>query len=175
MTSRKARNPNPLMNVSVNTLDQTLKHSILLSALPDTGSNKSLISCDFLERNNLFYTKTKSSSRTVLVANSSTLNAVSEVCLSIMYENITTPAHFLVCSNLHVDCLLSWNDVFSMDIILENFRHRVSEALSATVTDTPPNESIDTLINEYQDVFNEDKITPMTCLLYTSPSPRDRG
>ena len=133
------------MNVLVNTLDLSLKHSILLSAMPDTGSNKSLISCDFLERNNLFYTKSKSSSRTVLVANSSSLNAVGEVYLSITYKNRTTPVHFLVCSNLHVDCLLSWNDVLSMDIIHENFPHRVSEALSAT------------------------------CLLYTSPSPRDRG
>ena len=49
-----------------------------------------------------------------------------------------------------------------MDIIHENFPHHVSEALSANITETPTNDSIDTLVNEYQDVFNEDKITPMT-------------
>ena len=51
-----------------------------------------------------------------------------------------------------------------MDVIHEKFPHRVSEALSAAVMETPPDESIDTLINKYQDVFNEDKITPMTCI-----------
>ena len=51
---------------------------------------------------------------------------------------------FLVCSNLHVDCLLSWNDVLSMDLIHEKIPHRVSEALSAAVLETPPDEPVDT-------------------------------
>ena len=98
----------------------------------------------------------------MLVANSSILNTIGEVCLSIMYEDRTTPIHFLVCSDLHVDCLLSWNDVLSMDVIHENVPHRVSEAMLTNVTDSPPDCSIDTLVNEFQYVFKEDKITPMT-------------
>ena len=122
------------MNVLVNNLDLSLKHPILLSAMPDTGSNKSLISHDFLERNDLFYKSfDKSSRRTVLVANSSTLDAIGEVCLSITYENRTTPVHFLVCSNLQVDCLICWNEVLSMEVIHQNFPHRVSEALSLNI------------------------------------------
>ena len=49
-----------------------------------------------------------------------------------------------------------------MDVIHEKFPHRVSEALSAAILEMQPDESVDTLINEHQDVFNEDKITPMT-------------
>ena len=63
------------MNESVTPIDQSQHDSVVLSMLPDTGANKSLISYDFLEQN-ISFAKIKSSSKNVLVANSSILHTL---------------------------------------------------------------------------------------------------
>ena len=144
--------PTPLMNIIVTPYDldniSLNSFEINLQAMPDTGANKSLISVEFLERNQICYST--SSSLSVAAANKMSIQFLGEVTLTLHYEGCATPVHFLVCAGLQMVCLLSWNDIRRMEVLLNSFPHRII--------------SLDNQAFQIE-----------SCLLYTSPSPRDRG
>ena len=154
------RNDMPLMELQIMPYSavrtpsgQNKSPTFPLSAMPDTGANKSMISVNYFEGNNsAFQTSQSSRERQITVANSSHLPCLGEIDLALIYEDRTTPVHFLVCSKLQIECLLSWFDLQRMGVISSHFPQAI-----------PANSTFQTVASDQH------------CLLYTSPSPRDRG
>ena len=100
----------------------------------------------------------------VVTANNSTLPCLGTVNLDVFYEGKLTAIHALVAENLHEDFLISWKDLQRMGVLTNNF-----PCLAVTPFDFPAtnqaisksNDTFEGLLDEFQDVFNEDSISPM--------------
>ena len=91
----------------------------------------------------------------------------------------------LVSKSLYDDILLSWRDMKRLHMIPPDFPEPQQRFYSARAVSCPQTEAdIDnkkqSLLQEFTDVFSDELPKApmegplMTCLLYTSPSPRDR-
>ena len=60
-------------------------------------------------------------------------------------------------------CLLSWNIIRRMEVLQNSFPHRLKplDNQAFQIDSSPRKDSIESLTLEFQDVFNEDAITPM--------------
>ena len=92
-------------------------------------------------------------------ANGSPLNCLGSVNLKIFFEGRVTSINALVTDDLQENLLISWKDLQRMHILPEDFPHVMQQSANALHTSSP--ESLDDLLSEFQDVFNEETVTPM--------------
>ena len=154
------------MAVKINAFDQR-QHApppfCTVMATPDTGANKSIISSRVLDTLFIRYGATKlSRSHTIQTANGGTLDCSGSVNLLLFYEGSTTAVNALVSNDLYEDFLLSWKDLQRIGVLSDHFPHlhdspKGTKALSAVTT----NDTLESLLAEFQDVFQEEKVTPM--------------
>ena len=128
--------------------------------MPDTGANKSIISRRFLVENKISYGTEKSDTR-ILTANKSSLDCSGSVDLTVVYEGFMTPINALVSANLREDFLVSWHDLRRMQIIPSHFPHIIAEHTSALQSSVTSTDTLESLCEEFADVFQEDTLAPM--------------
>ena len=130
-------------------------------ALPDTGANKSIISKSVLDTLFVDYCTEQAQRYDITTANNSTLPCIGTVDLCIFYEGRQTYLNALVADALHEDFLVSWEDLQRMGVLHDSFpRLAVTASNTARTTVTVP-DTFESLLDEYQDIFQEETITPM--------------
>ena len=134
-------------------------------AMPDTGANKSIISSSVLDTLLIRYGTSRTSRKyEIISANGTPMNCLGAVNLNIFYEGKTTPIHALVSDQLKEILLISYSDLQRMRILPETFPHIIDNKQDPTLlaNTTSREENFNSLLEEFKDVFNEEKITPMT-------------
>ena len=137
--------------------------TVTVDALPDSGANKTLISKNFIESRNIKYSTT--TKYRIGQADDSALDCSGAVDLNFFFEGRVTPIHALVSRDIAEDVLISAHDLLSMRILPSSFPH-VYTAASRSST-------LEDLVSEYADVFDEDTLTPMVCEPMTIHLRRD--
>ena len=172
-----------------------------MSATPDTGTSRSCIRLSVLQRANLRFNPY--GKENITTANGTGLDCRGNVLLEIKVGPHKMVIDALVASNLHTECLISWDDLRRLGIISPSFPH-VSYAQCNSVASLPaglrparipilgagfpskppdctprpglppkPPDTLESLIAEFSDVFDEEKVTPMTCEPMTIDMRRD--
>ena len=143
-----------------------------ITALPDTGANKSIISEKALLDRNITY-GTRFKGLQISTANNSPLECLGSVNLNVFYEDFVTPIHALVSNTLRETFLISWHDLRQMRILPSTYPHvatktqvlsisRPEKGKKLEVAQTFTADSLESLCEQYEDVFKEDTLTPMS-------------
>ena len=133
-----------------------------ISALPDTGANKTLISSQVLDTMQIPYNSPSNTRKhKIIAANNTSLKFTGTFYLLLFFEGKTFPIHALVCSDLHEDLLISWKDLQRIGSISRDFPYTDSLLRPCQAKTSTSVDSIDTLLAEFSDVFSDEAITPM--------------
>ena len=136
-----------------------------VSALPDSGANKSLISLETVKAHGIVY-GTQNSASVAQAGTGSSLQGLGTVDLNVFFENYVTPINALVVSGLRENFLLSWRDLLNMHILPTSYPHvtftRTTSTVDAGVEANEVQDEFQQLLEEYSDVFKEDSLTPMS-------------
>ena len=145
------------------------------SAVPDTGTTRTIVRADVLAAAGISYDP--SGAENVTTANGSAMPCLGNAILSVQLNDICLPVDALVSARLDSDILVSWRDLQRYGIISPRFPAREhsaerAPALSCSRAITPAfrppgsgfpaTDSIDAVLAEYADVFDETQVSPMT-------------
>ena len=144
----------------------------MVSALPDTGATKSIISSKFQQRYNLSCDPNKT--EPIAAANGSRLTCTGTSCFTIHFKGLSVPISALITPDITTDFLICTSDLKKLQVIPPNFpndRVKVNVTISAEkakkpAAEKPPaidanfDEQIQKLLTEFKDVFNEDDLPP---------------
>ena len=125
----------------------------IIDALPDSGANKTILSKSFVESKGIKYSTT--TKYRIGQADDSSLACSGVVSLNFFFEGRVTPIHALVASGVKEDVLICAHDLLSMRILPSSFPHVYNAATRSS--------TLEDLMAEYADVFDEDSLTPMVC------------
>ena len=182
--TERLQNPTPRFETTVHPVSRGGR-SFDIRALPDTGATVTVISRDIAMQNSLRVTVC--THEKLYAADDSPLDVTGSTLLRI--NNV--PIRALVTESIVNDMLIGWKDLIRLNIIPENFpKPMCNNAVRALTSEKDVERAADCtreLIKDFPTVLREDfdsgplKGRPMDielrtdCLLYTSPSPRDRG
>ena len=127
-TAHRQNEPTPRMKIQVNS-----NHSFCFSALPDSGTTRSIISVDVARRNKIEVHP--GAKETITVANGDRIACEGWVELPVTFEGLTLKLNFLASNGIQNDIYLCWQDLIEFGVLPPNFPHRCfPAACSATLS-----------------------------------------
>lgn len=155
--------PTPLMQVML----RQKKKKVECEAMPDTGTSRTIISERIIKGANMTFDTTRTTSIRCAAVSSSLTNTGS-IILNLTFEGNTIEIDALVVSDMVEDALISCLDLIRLGVLPEDFPSTTFElptafnTKEATEAESEDDElDLDTLIEEYSDVFDESKISPV--------------
>jgi len=138
---------------------EILSKNFQVEALPDTGCTRSIIREDILLREDVVINTDDITS--IKAANQSVVKCVGSVMVRVHYLGRITRINAAVVVGVREDMMISYNDLRRMGIIHDDFPRplRVCEGWTNAIVEEKLN--FNDFCEEFKDVFDESKITPM--------------